>query len=167
VAITFAYGSNMLLAKVSVRAASAKPRGVARLEQFALRWNKRSRDGSGKCSIEEGTQRQNTVWGVLYEMTVSDKERLDRFEGLGHGYEQREVVVLLDGNRTLVPAYYATSVDPGVRPYDWYKEQVVAGAIRHRFPAEYIRELEMVPSIADPDPDRAARERQFLQAGPS
>lgn len=156
----------MLLAKMSVRAASAKPLGVARLEQFALRWNKRSRDGSGKCSIEEGTRREDCVWGVLYEMTVSDKQRLDRFEGLDHGYEQREVIVLLDGNRTPVPAYYATFVDPGLRPYDWYKEQVVAGAIRYELPAEYIRELQTVPSVADPDPGRTARERLFLRTGP-
>ena len=59
------------------------------------------------------------------------------------------------------------SVDPDIRPYDWYKKQVVVGATRHGLPAEYMRELEAAPSVADPDRDRAARERQFLWPGPS
>jgi gamma-glutamylcyclotransferase len=163
VVTTFAYGSNMLLAKMSARAPSARSRGVARLDQFTLRWNKRSRDGSGKCTIEESSRPENSVWGVIYELTAADTEKLDRLEGLGQGYEQREVMVLLAGNPTRVSAYCATSVDPSIRPYDWYKEQVVAGATRHGLPAEYIAALEAAPSAADPDPRRAARERQFLR----
>jgi len=166
VVTTFAYGSNMVFAKMRTRAPSATPRGIARLDQFTLRWNKRSRDGSGKCTIEETSRPEDTVWGVVYELTTSDKGKLDRVEGLGHGYEQREVVVLLEGNRMRVATYFATSVDHSLHPYDWYKEQVVVGAARHGLPAEYIRTLEATPSAADPDPRRAERERQFLRPEP-
>lgn len=160
---TFAYGSNMLLAKIRMRAPSATPRGVARLDQFALHWNKRSKDGSGKCSVEETARPEDSVWGVVYELTTTDKETLDKFEGLGRGYEQRVVTVLLEGNAARVAIYVATSVDHRLRPYDWYKEQVVVGAVRHGLPAEYIRTLEATPSAADPDPRRVERERQFLR----
>jgi gamma-glutamylcyclotransferase len=162
----FAYGSIMLSAKIRTRAPSATPRGVACLDQFTLRWNKRSKDGSGKCTIEQTSRPEDSVWGVLYELTTADKGQLDKFEGLGSGYEQRDVAVLLKGNRTRVSTYYATSVDPGLCPYDWYKEQVVIGATRQGLPAEYIRMLEAAPSTADPDPRRAEKERRFLRPQP-
>ncbi len=159
----FAYGSNMLAARMMARVPSVRPLGSARLEGFVLSWNKRSKDGSAKCSIEETGQREDVVWGVLYALNREDKRKLDDFEGLGHGYGERMVTVLAGGKPLRVWAYYATSVDLNVRPYDWYRDLVVAGAHEHGFPPEYIESLEAVPTIKDPDGKRAARERQLLQ----
>lgn len=93
----FGYGSNMLTARMLMRAPAARVLGPACLERFALRWNKRSKDGSGKCSIEETGRREDFVWGVLYELNSADKKRLDAFEGLGRGYGERSVGVLTNG----------------------------------------------------------------------
>ncbi|PWT83045.1 MAG: hypothetical protein C5B58_07180 [Acidobacteria bacterium] len=161
--IVFAYGSNMLTAKMTCRARSAVCLGRACLQQFALRWNKKStKDGSGKCSIDETRRPEDLVWGVLFEMTAEDKKALDKFEGLGRGYGERQVTVSANGKPSCAYVYYATSIDPHIRPYDWYKEQVVAGARQHGVPAEYIRQLEATPAVPDPNPDRAARERSLL-----
>lgn len=159
----FAYGSNMLTARMSARVPSVRLLGPAFLERFVLRWNKRSKDGSGKCSIEETGRREEFVWGVLYALDREDKKKLDEFEGLGRGYGERIVTVLAGGGSLRVWAYYATSIDMNVRPYDWYRDLVVAGAREHGFPPEYIESLEAVPTIKDPDGKRAARERQLLQ----
>jgi hypothetical protein len=100
----------MLAGKISARSPSARLLGIARLEKFALHWNKRSKDGSGKFSISETGKPLDIVWGVVYEMSRDDKRTLDKFEGLGNGYAEREVIVLLNGSATSVPAYYATNV---------------------------------------------------------
>jgi hypothetical protein len=136
--------------------------GAAFLERFVLRWNKRSQDGSGKCSIEETGHPEDVVWGVLYELSSFDKKGLDRFEGLGKGYGERQIVVSSNGKTRSVLAYYATSVDPHIRPYKWYQELVIAGAREHGLPAEYIRKLEGIPAVDDPDKNRTARARDAI-----
>jgi hypothetical protein len=153
----------MLAAKMTNRAASAVSLGRACIEQFALRWNKKSqKDGSGKCSIEETGRPEDSVWGVLYKMTAEDKKALDKFEGLGRGYGERQIMASANGVALCAYVYYATSIDPRIKPYDWYKKQVVAGARQHGLPAEYVAQLEATPAISDPEPARAARERLLL-----
>lgn len=145
------------------RAPSARAVGVGFLERFVLRWNKRSKDGSGKCSIEETGRREDFVWGVVYEMSEEDKAKLDVFEGLGRGYGERQVTVLIGASHARIHTYYATSIDPSIRPYDWYRELVIAGAREHNFPAPYIEALEAVAVISDPDSARAAKARAVIR----
>jgi gamma-glutamylcyclotransferase len=51
--LNFAYGSNMLSARLRERVPSARPAGTACLPGFSLRWHKVSVDGSGKCNVVE------------------------------------------------------------------------------------------------------------------
>lgn len=163
----FAYGSNMLTARMTARVPSAGLLGSVLLERFVLRWNKRSKDGSAKCSIEETGRREDVVWGVLYALDREGKGKLDHFEGLGRGYGERLVTVLAAGRPTRVSVYYATSTDLNARPYDWYRDLVVAGAREHGLPPEYIRSLEAVLATPDPKESRAAEARLLLRAGAS
>jgi gamma-glutamylcyclotransferase len=105
--LVFSYGSNMLTSRLKTRAPSAQPLGTAFLERFALRWNKRSQDGSGKCSIEETGRRDDLAWGVIYELSIADKKQLDEFDGLGRGYGERRVTVVAQGKALHVAAYSA------------------------------------------------------------
>ena len=155
-AIVFAYGSNMLVARMKERAPSSKAVSVGQLVGFELCWNKRSRDGSGKCSVTETGHPTHVVWGVAYEMGASDKASLDRAEGLGQGYGERAVKIHTQAGRLSASIYYATSIDPGIRPYDWYRDLVVAGAREHELPEDYVRVLEKVATVMDRDVDRAA-----------
>lgn len=48
-------------------------------------------------------------------------------------------------------------VDEALRPYEWYKRLVVAGAREHGFPPDYIHEVNRVQAITDPDTQRRAK----------
>ncbi len=63
----FAYGSNMLTARLHERVPSATPIGIGQLEGHALRWDKRSwRDGSGKCDAAPNLRANGPMlFGVL------------------------------------------------------------------------------------------------------
>lgn len=66
--------------------ASGEP---ARLDGYALRFNKRSKDGSGKANIEP--RDGGTVWGVFYVISAADLTVLDKGEG-GYARIRRRVV---------------------------------------------------------------------------
>lgn len=146
----FAYGSNMLTARLRERCASAQPLGTATLPGYVLKWHKRSKDGSGKCDIIKSGVGEAAVHGVLYEIPFHEKVMLDRAEGLGYGYEQIEIEVSQGERSISAVAYVATSVDSTLRPFDWYHAHVVDGALEHGLPAEYIaglRSVEVIQSV--------------------
>ena len=65
--VYFAYGSNMLTARLRERTPSATPIGIGRLTGHVLSWDKRSRaDGSGKCDAEATGHERDVIWGVLF-----------------------------------------------------------------------------------------------------
>lgn len=147
---TFAYGSNMLSARLKARCPSARPRGVAQLPSHELRWHKRSLDGSGKCDVVPASS-DLTVFGVVYEVDANEKPALDQAEGLGHGYDLKDATVILNGDAVAASIYFATKADPALKPYTWYKALVVAGAKEHGLPTSYIARLEGVEASEDPD----------------
>ncbi|RQP31495.1 gamma-glutamylcyclotransferase [Burkholderia ubonensis] len=61
------------------------------------------------------------------------------------------------------PTYIATNKQPGLRPYHWYKQHVLAGAQEAHLPASYIAAIERVESIEDTDSARVAREGGIYQ----
>ncbi len=154
--IYFAYGSNMLTSRIRDRrrCPSAKVLGMAELRGYKLRWHKKSSDGSGKCDIIGGKKPDISVFGVLYEISSSEKENLDKAEGLGAGYEEIEVEVLFGLELVKAIANKATKINPVLRPYSWYRELVVAGAKEHGLPPDYIARLESVSATEDHDRNR-------------
>lgn len=152
--IAFAYGSNMPTARLRERCPSAQPIGVAELRCYALRWHKKSKDGSGKCDIVQTDQPGASVFGVLYKIDSTEKAALDKAEGLGSGYDETDIEVHCGANRLTAKAYVATGTDPALKPYTWYHALVVAGAKEHNLPVHYIARLEAVPTDQDPDPKR-------------
>lgn len=152
--ITFAYGSNMLTARLRERCPSARPLGMAELTGYELQWHKRSNDGSGKGDIVRTDGEGASVFGVLYEIAVDEKRALDRAKGLGYGYGETEIEVRRGADRLTVKAYVATDTDPTLKPYTWYRALVVAGAKEHGLPAVYVARLEAVSANQDPDQTR-------------
>jgi len=120
---------------------------------YELRFHKRSIDGSGKCNIEPAGA---GVHVAVYELSITDKIRLDQIEGVGEGY----VESIID-----VPGFSACALylaedgykDEALRPYEWYLELVLLGCRHHGFPDAYIGKISAVRSI--PDPDLARREQ--------
>ena len=57
--------------------------------------------------------------------------------------------------------YYATKIDPGRKPYHWYKHHVLTGATENGLPNEYVEKIATIESIADPNPERNEREMEI------
>jgi len=59
-------------------------------------------------------------------------------------------------------AYLADSRNPLLRPYDWYKDFVIAGADEHRLPDAYVQWLRTIDSQPDPNRVRSAKWKALL-----
>lgn len=152
--VNFAYGSNMSSTRLRARVPSARVIGRGVLHGHQLVWHKLSIDGSGKCDVIASDAPDATVHGVVYAIDQSEKATLDRAEGLGKGYGERQVVVEVGGAPLVATLYYATRKDPGLKPYSWYKAHVLSGALEHKLPPAYIAVLEAVEAQQDPDTSR-------------
>jgi hypothetical protein len=77
----FAYGSNMLNKRLVERVPSALVRAIGYIEGYTIRFNKRSKDGSGKCNLVKTEDKNDRVYGVVYDFPDADKPALDKYEG--------------------------------------------------------------------------------------
>jgi len=163
--VCFSYGSNMLSSRMrhADRVPSARPLGIGYITGYRLTFDKVSKkDGSGKCDAEATKNEKDRVYGVLYAVEKSQKPKLDRAEGLRNGYEEKTIDVITARGQKRAVMYYATSKDPLLKPYHWYKACVVAGAVEHQLPFPYIEWLRTVESLQDPDPAKRATEERLL-----
>lgn len=134
------------------RVESATVITTAHLTGHLLRFHKKSADGSAKCDIEYTENPDDKVYGVIFHILQNEKHILDTYEGLGNGYEEKQVSAYLpDGRVITASTYYATHIDTSLQPFHWYKEHVIRGAREHALPADHIAAIEAVESIADPD----------------
>lgn len=113
-----------------------------------------SKDGSGKCDAEETRNPEDQVIGVVYEIADVEKAALDEQEGLGSGYEAKEIEVTTDQGNLTAFMYFATRVDAALKPYLWYKKHVLVGVRENQLPSQYIAQIEAVEAIDDPDTTR-------------
>lgn len=161
-----AYGSNMLRARLLRRVSSARdPRAVS-VPGCVVRYRKLSVDGSAKCDLVP-VEESSTAYGVLYDIEPEQRAILDRFEGVGAGYHHALIAVQDHGRQLEVLSYLAddSHLVEGILPYDWYRDQVVAGAREHGLPGAYVDGQLHVPALPDPDPERIGREREVLGGG--
>ena len=154
----FSFGSNMSSKRLFQRIDAIRI-GVAVLSNHKLCFHKYAEsDNSGKCDILLTNNKNDFVLGVVYKIDESQKTILDKYEGLGYGYDIKTIPVLLNGKIQDVFTYYATNIDSSLKPYHWYKQHVLEGARENEFPEEYITSIENVLSIKDNDKERATRE---------
>jgi hypothetical protein len=100
------------------------------------------------------------VLGVLFEIDEADKIHLDKAEGLGFGYDEKQVTLLNDHNEKVQAILYiAIQIDVHLLPYSWYKNHVLIGAIESSLPKEYIDRIKSVESLDDLDKNRDALQR--------
>ena len=148
----FAYGSNMSTRRLVARVPSAKAISVAMLRGHRLEFHKIGKDGSAKCDIASTSDLTDVVYGVVFAIPHSEKSMLDGIEGLGYGYAEKDVVVVSENGEVFeAVTYCATNIDASLKPRDWYVEHVLRGAREHGLPVEYIREIEAIESIPDPE----------------
>ena len=153
--IYFAYGSNLDPAQWAERCPTSPFVTVARLDHHRLHFPRRSPVRlCAVASIEPFFG--EAVWGVLYRMSAEDFADLDRREGHfpdRHPDESRYrrvpvPVARTDGVTVEALTYVAVaSPDPGLPSPD-YLRHLVAGALHHGFPADYVAWLRSIPTEA-------------------
>ena len=162
----FAYGANMLSRRLTApnRAPSAVAIDIGFVEGRRFSFGKVSRDKSGKSHLEATGNPQDRAYGVLYKVNVKDKPNLDIAEGLGIGYSETNIQVVTATGVYTAQTYVASFKEDPLLPYQWYKASVVAGAIEHDLPFEYIEWLRTFESQPDANPKRGT-EREALIFG--
>jgi hypothetical protein len=163
--LVFAYGSNLLAARLRERVGRVRLVTTATLAEHALRWHKRSLDGSAKCDAFETGEAADVIWGVVYAIDTARKPDLDGAEGLGKGYDEGHATVMGRDSPLRVILYRAAqyAIDPALKPYTWYKALVAGGARRCGLPPDYVARIQVVEAIEDPDPERAGRHWRLVR----
>jgi gamma-glutamylcyclotransferase (GGCT)/AIG2-like uncharacterized protein YtfP len=155
----FAYGSNLSKARLLARVPSTELITTGSLLHHRLTFHKIGKDLSAKCDAYETGNDRDHVLGALYRIDPAHKKKLDDVEGLGRGYEEKEVSIISGaGKKMNALTYYATNIDAGLKPFHWYRGHVLIGAMEHEFPEDYIARISSVPSIDDPDIKRSEKE---------
>lgn len=164
----FSYGSNLSIRRLRVRVPSASPLGMGVLRSHELKFHKVStNDGSAKCDALATDNPDHLVYGVVYRILEDEKPHLDQAEGLGSGYEQKDVLIeMADGTAMRAFCYCATAIDPGLKPFDWYKEHVLMGARENNLPEVYILGIKSIEAVWDSDTIRRERELSIYRKIP-
>ena len=80
----FAYGSNMLPARLQARCSTARVIGTATAQNFELNFSKLGKDSSGKATLVESAIGGTVTPGVLFEIERIELHHLDQAEGAGY-----------------------------------------------------------------------------------
>lgn len=160
--IYFAYGSNLHPLRLQARVPSARLLGVSCLPSHQMVFGKRGMDGSGKCTTMPGKTVKDTVPGALFALRRDEINHLDAAEG--PAYLRKTAFFALDGSRFSGFYYEAREYSLGseLRPFDWYRDLVVAGARFHALPEHYVSALARVPTRQDANQERVARIQSLL-----
>jgi gamma-glutamylcyclotransferase len=145
-----AYGSNLHPERLHERIRSATLRGTSFLCQYTLQFHKRGQDQSAKCGFTDSGQGLHVA---VYEMDAADRTVLDAIEGVGKGYDVHEISIP-GFSKCFTYLASRTHIDEVLQPFDWYREMVLLGCLRHAFPAPYCERIAALPVIEDPDPVR-------------
>jgi len=111
----------------------------------------------GKGNMRATHNPDDRLYGVVFRIKKAEKVVLDKAEGLGYGYREDKIKVVTPGGTIDALAYVGIKLDPVLKPFHWYKDLVVAGAVDNRLPPDYIEKLRTVESVPDPEPDRESK----------
>lgn len=159
----FAYGSNMLQARLARRVPSAVALGTARLHGHVLRFHQHGADGSGKCNALMTGNENDVVHGALYEIDESKMAKLHAAEGPGYEFVTLDVHTANGPVRAALYRARPAWLDDAMAPFAWYQAFVVAGAKQNNLPAEYISYLENLFARRDPNLARRLVNRWILR----
>ncbi|HVN87072.1 MAG TPA: gamma-glutamylcyclotransferase family protein [Candidatus Binatia bacterium] len=148
----FAYGSNMQRATFAGRRGIAFSRALpARVNAWRLVFDKPPLLPIGESYANIIPDPAAEVLGVLYEVTLDDLAHIDFTEGVQLGnYRRVEVpaIPLAPIEPPPLSAFTLTSErrDDQLQPSLRYMSLLIAGAIEHRLPADYVEFLRSVPA---------------------
>jgi hypothetical protein len=160
----FAYGANMLSRRLHAldRAPSAVAIDTGFVQGRRFSFGKVSRDGSGKSDIALTGNPTDRAYGVLYKINRREKANFEEREGLGTGYSETNIQVVTSTGTYTAVTYVASYVEDPLLPYQWYKASVIAGAVEHGLPNEYIEWLRTFEARSDANKKRRTERESLL-----
>ncbi len=162
----FAFGSNLLNARLQNRCVSAKPIAIASAEKYGINYGMVADDdhgGSGKMTIFRTGNHEDVVHGVVYEMALADAPILDRFEGINWDRPMKytratDFEVVTPSDEQIKTVTYMVEPNPDAPlPYHWYWALCLSGAIENKLPQQHQDMLRAHPYKADPHPLREGK----------
>ncbi len=141
----FAYGSNMSQERLENRIdIIEKSPDYFILEKYVLKFNKIGKDGSGKCNICYTGNSDDKVYGVLYEISCSNIEKLDNYENVPDHYKRECIEIKNEHGTTHDAVTYVAKENhiskEELNPSLQYKKYVLDGATESELPPKYIEE---------------------------
>lgn len=130
----FAYGSNMSREQMKERCPEAKFIQRDILEDYAFEINTR---GVATIIPKKGS----FVEGVLWELSPSCIESLDRYEGVANGTYKKDLLLFSNTINKEALVYIASNMEAG-KPRDQYLEKIIESAKTEGLGEEYIDFLE-------------------------
>ncbi len=140
----FAYGSNMDQAQMSERCPESHLVGKAILDDYRIGFTIYSPKRECGCADVIKTDGEQ-VCGLLYEISESDRESLDKAEGHPNNYRRFTVVVRDDSGKTYgAESYQVVDKKDFLKPSKHYLGMMLNAAKRFEFPATYVDFLSAV-----------------------
>ncbi len=98
-------------------------------------------------------------------MNSEEKCKLDRKEGKGKGYSEKEISLKCEEKEYECFTYLAESkfIVDNLKPYHWYKQMVILGARFLQFPDSYILQIEQIESMEDHDIERKKKNEKMIK----
>lgn len=134
----FAYGSNLNHKQMNCRCPDNKFIKRAYLDNYNFVYDGFSSNwGGAVANILESAD--SIVWGGLYEISKSDLENLDRYEGFPDSYDRKKLEVKDEqGNICKAITYFRIGEKVGI-PSNKYRKTVVNGAKDCDLPDDYVK----------------------------
>ena len=138
----FAYGSNLDLPQMKRRCPSSKLISKGSLSGYRLTFNTFSSGWGG--GVADVIQDQGSkVWGLIFELSDTDLERLDRYEGYHKDetslYERWKTVIdTPNGQVSDVWVYTVVEKQKFVKPTLEYLQIIKDAAVKWNFPKAYL-----------------------------
>jgi len=161
----YSYGSNLLFERISKRIDSVKIVAKHNFPGYRLIFDKASEDGSVKANVEETNNPLDSIWGIIHKIDYREKFILDWHETLGYGYQLICFQLEINGNVETVHTYIVNEsrYNKIGKPYSWYLNLVIAGAIQNKFPKPYISKLRALDSENDMNLNRRKENEKVLE----
>lgn len=158
----FAYGSNMQADTFRGRRGITWDRALpARVPGWRLTFDKPSLLPTGSTFANIVPDPTASVIGVAYFVTAEQLAHIELTEGVAIGNYKRAVVDAhpLDGSAALADVHTLTAekAAPDRRPSTRYMGLVIAGALEHGLPADYLTWLKTIPTAEEGIAERAMR----------
>ena len=119
--LCFSYGSNMDVAAMAARCPGAKPLGIARLPRHRL---EAMREGW----LTVARDPRQTVFGLLWDVPLSNMAALDRYEDIGSGlYRKAQQMVIGPNGARRALVYFGANAGPGVLKPDYLARRARRG----------------------------------------